>query len=376
LKGGSNLKTNSIKAIILILIIITVFSCTTQKNVSMETINLNDIEMKLDNFFLTESQEERIAILPIKSDFLSSDESEALRLYLEEKVLNNGNYILIENSEINNILKSQQQFLSGSYNEKDAIEIGKLLFANHMVLIQTGEIKNTAYLNLKIIDVEKGTIVKAENIYTKSKDDLLYLISPTLRNLNADKQKQNENKSKLTIKSISINSVDPTINIPIRTIKIDGKIEDWAGIEPIKLSSIDDNKFYSQYFLARDENGIYIRIDPVTEDVFLMKKKHFYITIAPIKNDFPGSINMGGTITDEGWKVYLAQNTGTHETGDIWNFFDLNYDFGKIGDTMELRVNYDWLQNLDFFYAKVGLHDDTTEKGLYMSFPNRFSLEN
>ena len=370
------MKSKNIKVSILILFIIIGFSCTTQKNIPTESTNIDDIEVKLDVFFLSGTQEERIAILPIRSDFLTKDESEALRLYIEEKVLYNGNYILIENSEINDILKSQQQFLSGTYNEKDAIEIGKLLFANNIVLMQTGEIKNTAYLNLKIIDVEKGTVVKAENIYTESKDDLLYLISPTLRISTVDKQEQNENTGQSTIKSISIDSVDPAINIPTRTIKIDGKIEDWSGIEPIKLSSKDGNQYYSQYFIARDDKGIYIRIDPVKDDILTLERKHFYINITPKRNDFPGEFNMGGTITDGVWHVYLAQNTGTYETGSIWNFFDLNYDFGKIDETMELRVNYDWLQNLDFFYAKVGIHDDITEKGLYVSFPNRFTLEN
>ena len=102
------------------------------------------------------AQKPRVTIIPFNSIGISKSDAQGLALLFETALHNTDAFVLIEQMEAENILKAQEYSLGDCVDEQCAIEIGRLLSADQIVLGTVGRIADVYYLAVKIIDVQTG----------------------------------------------------------------------------------------------------------------------------------------------------------------------------------------------------------------------------
>jgi TolB-like protein len=116
----------------------------------------------------SQNQLPRIAVLPFSSINVSKSDAEAITNLFETGLVNTGVYNVIEQSQMDEILKVQEFSLSDCTSDQCAIEVGQLLSAEQIVLGSLSSVGGKFILNAKIVDVAKGVNLKADKVDTAS----------------------------------------------------------------------------------------------------------------------------------------------------------------------------------------------------------------
>lgn len=97
-----------------------------------------------------------------KGNITASDAS-ILTDRIRSLIVQNGTYQVMERENVDRILREQGFQSTQSCDTTDcSVEIGKLLSVRHMITGSASRLGNLYSLNLRIIDVEKGTILRDE----------------------------------------------------------------------------------------------------------------------------------------------------------------------------------------------------------------------
>lgn len=80
---------------------------------------------------------------------------------LRSNLVQTGTYRLIERDQMLTILNEQNFQLTGCTSDEYAVEVGQLLGAQFMLAGSIGKIGSLYAVDLRIIDVEKGSITKS-----------------------------------------------------------------------------------------------------------------------------------------------------------------------------------------------------------------------
>ena len=102
------------------------------------------------------AQKPRVTVIPFNSIGISKSDAQGLTLLFETALHNTDAFTLIEQMEAESILKAQEYSLGDCVDEQCAIEIGRLLSADQIVLGTVGRVADIYYLAVKIIDVQTG----------------------------------------------------------------------------------------------------------------------------------------------------------------------------------------------------------------------------
>ncbi|MCK5197816.1 MAG: hypothetical protein KAR21_05670, partial [Spirochaetales bacterium] len=86
----------------------------------------------------------------------------------ETALVKTGAYTVFEQNQIAAVFESQKISLSGLVDKKYAVELGKLLAAEQIILGELSSIGDEYVLNVKVIDVTTGMNINADNIKTDS----------------------------------------------------------------------------------------------------------------------------------------------------------------------------------------------------------------
>ena len=113
-----------------------------------------------------------IAIPHIEASGTSEIEAETARSMIEVGLVKAGLYTVIANNDIETILEAQAFSLTGCTDESCAIEVGKLLAADRIVLGELVKIQDQYILNVRLINVSTGRTEKAESINIKTIEGL------------------------------------------------------------------------------------------------------------------------------------------------------------------------------------------------------------
>lgn len=110
------------------------------------------------------TQKKQIALI----DFYGNDVDKSIIKNIQNNIENNlikdGTYKIIDRNNISKILTEQQIQLTGITENFKAVEIGRLLNAEYLLLGEITTIKNQINLFLKLIHIESATVKKAESI--------------------------------------------------------------------------------------------------------------------------------------------------------------------------------------------------------------------
>lgn len=131
---------------------------------------------------LSVSAADLVAVNNLKATGVTENEALSLTDALRSELGKSGKYQVMERSQMNDILKEQGFQQSGACDEAScAIEIGKMLAVNYMVMGNIGMVGKTYTLSVRFVEVGTGKILKDYTEYHKgSTDDLLTSVIPML----------------------------------------------------------------------------------------------------------------------------------------------------------------------------------------------------
>ena len=114
----------------------------------------------------------RMAVIPFTAMGVSENESVIASYLFETALVQTDAFLVIEQNQMAEILDAQSFTLSGCTDESCAVEIGKLLAAEQIILGSFSRLGTGYILNAKIIDVTLGQNIKAEKVSFASLDEL------------------------------------------------------------------------------------------------------------------------------------------------------------------------------------------------------------
>lgn len=119
-----------------------------------------------------ETQQQRLAVIPFASENMSKAETNILTRVFEASLVQTGIFEIIEQTQVDDILSAQEYSLSGCTDESCAIEIGKLLAAEQIILGDVSALGTKFIMVARIIDVTSGKNIKADMIEVENMDAL------------------------------------------------------------------------------------------------------------------------------------------------------------------------------------------------------------
>ena len=102
-----------------------------------------------------------LSILDLRTSGVSKADADVLLDYLSSHVVESGEYTVIDRSQRETVLKEIEFSQSDCTDEACQLRIGRLLSASRIVIGSVGKLEQIYLLNLKIIEVETGKLLKA-----------------------------------------------------------------------------------------------------------------------------------------------------------------------------------------------------------------------
>ncbi|MBA7544285.1 hypothetical protein ES705_36637 [subsurface metagenome] len=128
----------------------------------------------LNSSVISSDSRPRVAVIPFNAIGISEADALGITLLFETTLQNTGAFDLIEQTRAEAILEAQEYSLSDCTDEFCAVEIGKLLAAEQIIIGTVGKIGKIYYLNVKLIEVETGRNLSAQKQNTATLEDLIY----------------------------------------------------------------------------------------------------------------------------------------------------------------------------------------------------------
>lgn len=101
-----------------------------------------------------------IAVLELEPIGISNNEAEVLSDRLRTELFKTNNFIVLERDKMDEILIEQGFQLSGCTTNECLVEAGKLIGVEQMIAGKIAKIDNLFTLNIRLIDVETGKVIK------------------------------------------------------------------------------------------------------------------------------------------------------------------------------------------------------------------------
>jgi len=113
-----------------------------------------------------------IAVLPFSPFGVSEAEAQILTRLFETAIVNTEAFFVIEQSQAGEILEVQEYSLGGCTDEACAVEIGKLLAAENIILGTVSKLGAKFIVTAKIIDVTSGKNIRADSVEGMAIEDM------------------------------------------------------------------------------------------------------------------------------------------------------------------------------------------------------------
>lgn len=115
-------------------------------------------------FSLAAQDKARVAIIPFEAREVSQSEAQVMTELFETALVKTGVYNIIEQTDIEAIVEAQSYSLSGCVDDACAVEVGKLLSAELIVIGTLSKVGGQYIANAKFVDVALGKNVNADSV--------------------------------------------------------------------------------------------------------------------------------------------------------------------------------------------------------------------
>ncbi|MDH7605952.1 MAG: CsgG/HfaB family protein [Melioribacter sp.] len=228
----------------------------------MKLISIGAVFFILSYSAFTQSIQEVAAVLPIKcSGFDNVNLSDVITELTQDAFIKYSNYKIVEKSQVNKILNEQGFQISGI--TENAVEAGKLLAANKVVVGSLVKLGNELTLSLRLVDIQSGEVLKSEkkSARIEIEDINNVLIDPTVQILVSERPK--------SIITIFIKSITGLPNMDVLSPS-DPWLQVYVGNRLIgRTDFIKDNNSpqFNKRFEITDYSNEIIRIKVFDHDV-------------------------------------------------------------------------------------------------------------
>lgn len=121
-----------------------------------------------------EAKKPLVAILPFTSHVLDTGAIDGLVSAMGSELINTGAFRVMERSQMEEILKEQGFQQSGACDGQEcAVEVGKLLSVNQMVLGTIAKVGSTYTLTARLVSVQTGEVLKSVTRNSKTDVDAI-----------------------------------------------------------------------------------------------------------------------------------------------------------------------------------------------------------
>jgi TolB-like protein len=115
-----------------------------------------------------------VAVLPFTAQSLTPDARDGLSANLASELLRTGKFRVMERSQMDVILKEQGFQQSGACSgDQCAVEMGKLLAVDAMVLGTVAKVGETYTLNARLVNVQSGEVMQSVSRNSRANVDVL-----------------------------------------------------------------------------------------------------------------------------------------------------------------------------------------------------------
>jgi hypothetical protein len=98
----------------------------------------------------------KIAIVDLKPNNISSKEASTISDLLRTEIINSGLFVVIERSQLDEVMNEQGLQMTGLIDSEDAAEVGMIMAIDKILLGEAGLIGSKLVVSIRIVDVEKG----------------------------------------------------------------------------------------------------------------------------------------------------------------------------------------------------------------------------
>jgi uncharacterized protein (TIGR02145 family) len=121
-----------------------------------------------------ETRKPMVAVLPFSSRVVDSGAMDGLMSALSSELINTGKFRVMERSQMEGILKEQGFQQSGACDGAEcAVEMGKILSVNEMVLGTIAKVGNTYTISARLVSVKTGEVVRSLTRNSKAEIDAI-----------------------------------------------------------------------------------------------------------------------------------------------------------------------------------------------------------
>ena len=115
----------------------------------------------------------RVAVMDFQAKGVSKNIANNVSELLRTELINTGVYVIVERSQMDNILSEQGFQKSGCTEVSCAVEIGKLISAKKMLIGSVMKMGSKIVISGRIVDVERGVGEKAATQSASGEDELV-----------------------------------------------------------------------------------------------------------------------------------------------------------------------------------------------------------
>lgn len=164
------------------------------------------LSLLFTSVFINAQTKKTIAVLELNAEGISESEVRIISDRIRAVLFDTGHFTVIEREKMNNVLQEQGFQQSGCVSDECAVEIGQLIGVQLMVAGSIGKIGNLYTINVRIIDVQSGKVIRTayddcscpiEDVLTTSTINIVQTLIGS--NLDAGKTtKKEDNKPSLS----------------------------------------------------------------------------------------------------------------------------------------------------------------------------------
>jgi hypothetical protein len=145
-----------------------------------------------------ESPKARIAVLDLKPDGIQLSEARKISELIRTEIINTGNYVVIERSQIDTLFKEYGFTQLGVTDENSAIKLGKLLAAQKILIGTAMKLGESIVITGRVVDIEKGIAEHGARVSARREEDLIDSISEFIAQLTGQQGTFSETKKTST----------------------------------------------------------------------------------------------------------------------------------------------------------------------------------
>ncbi|MEK6646769.1 MAG: CsgG/HfaB family protein [Candidatus Firestonebacteria bacterium] len=114
----------------------------------------------------------KIAVIDLEPRGVSTMTSSVISDFLRIDLFDTKKFIVVERNQMENILKEQTFQRTGCTTTECVIEVGKILNVEQMLVGSVSKLKDTYYINVRVVDVATGEVKLSKEVSCKEEDEL------------------------------------------------------------------------------------------------------------------------------------------------------------------------------------------------------------